>query len=263
MDEDYSKYDIIFKSVQSGAIRTLFEALKEVLTDVNIDFNETGWKIITMDNTKVALVHLKLVADSFVLYKCNNPCKIGICIASLYKLLKISGNNDIITMYVLKNDTSRLHIVIENKDKNTIVHSKLKLLDIDEDILDIPDAEFDSVITMPSNEFQKICRDMSNIAETLIIESKGDSFSMSVEGDIGEIEIDIGETQNGLIFSKKFEGKNVKGRFDLKYIMLFIKSSSLCSQVEIFLKQDYPLILLYSVANLGSIKYVLSPKVYD
>lgn len=233
MEEDYSQYQIIFKSVQSGAIRTLFEVLKEVLTDVNIAFDEKGMKIITLDGTRVAIVHLKLVAESFVVYKCNKPCKIGVNMASLYKLVKSSGNNDTITMYVTNSDTSRLNIKVENKDKNSKIHSKLKLLDVDEDILRIPDIEFDSVITMHSNEFQRICRDLSNIAETLIIESKGDRFSMSAEGDIGEISIDIGETQNGLVFAKKSEeGQTVNGKFDLKYLTLFIKSSSLCSQVN-------------------------------
>ena len=263
MEEDYSQYDIIFRSVQSGAIRTLFESLKEVLTDVNMEFDEHGMKITTLDHTKVAVVNLRLVAESFVVYKCNTPCKLGVSMGNLFKLLKSSGNNDTITMYVLSNDSSKLNIKIENKDKNTLIHSKLKLMDLDEEILQIPPAEFDSVITMPSNEFQKICRDLNGIANTLIIESKDNNFSMSAEGDIGETIISIGETKNkeGLVFSKKSDsGEVVRGKFDLKYLNLFIKSSPLCSQVEIFLKKDYPLILLYSVANLGSLTYILAPK---
>lgn len=263
-EENYDDYDIIFKSVQSGAIRTLFEALKEILTDVNIEFDEQGLKITTLDNTRIAIIHLRLVAESFVVYKCNTPCKIGVCLTSLYKLLKSSGNNDTITMYVLSKETSKLNIKIENSVKNTVIHSRLKLLDKDEDILEIPPAEFDSVITMPSNEFQKICRDFNNIADTLVIESRGESFKLSAEGDIGDINIEIGETNNGLCFSKKSETDHVvRGKFDLRYLNMFIKSTPLCSQVEIFLKQDYPLILLYSVANLGSLKFMLSPRSCD
>lgn len=261
MEEDYKQYNIIFKSVQSGAIKTLFEALKEVLTDVNIEFDEQGMKIQTMDGTKVAVVHLRLVAESFVLYRCNVPCKLGICMSSLYRLLKPSGNDDTITMYVHSDDTARLHIKIENNKKNSIIHSQLKLLDIDEEILEIPPAEFDSVITMPSNDFQKICRDMKSIAETLIIESKGNCFSMAVEGDIGDISIQLGETTTGLVYSQKSD-EIIKGKFDLGILNQFVKSSPLCSQVEIFLKKDYPLILLYSVANLGSLKFILAPKTH-
>jgi proliferating cell nuclear antigen len=264
MEENYDKYDIIFTSVQSGAIRTLFESLKEVLNDVNIAFTKDGMKIITVDGTKVAIIHLRLVKESFELFVCNTPCKLGVNMHSLFKFLKSSGNNDTITMCVTKDDKTRLQIIIENSDKNTKITSKLKLLDIDEDILQIPDIEFDSVITMPSNEFQKNCRDLSAIADTLIIESKDDNFTMTAKGDIGEIEIELGETQNGLVFSKKSEaGNTIRGEFDLKYLTLFIKSSSLCSQVELFLKTDYPLILLYSVANLGSLRYVLAPKISD
>ena len=130
MEEDFSEYEIIFKSVQSGAIRTLIESLKEVLTDVNISFDNESMKIVTLDGTKVAVIHLKLVATSFVIYKCDrpeeNPYKIGVCMASLHKLLKISGNNDTITMFVKKNDTSRLKIVIRNKNKKTKINSNLK-----------------------------------------------------------------------------------------------------------------------------------------
>ena len=58
-----SEYTVYFKTVQSSAIRTLVEALKEVLNDVNMTFHENGIKIMAMDGTKVALVHLKLVAQ--------------------------------------------------------------------------------------------------------------------------------------------------------------------------------------------------------
>ena len=35
-----SEYTVYFKTVQSSAIRTLVEALKEVLNDVNMTFHE-------------------------------------------------------------------------------------------------------------------------------------------------------------------------------------------------------------------------------
>lgn len=262
METNFSKYDFYIQTVQSGAIRTLFEALKEVLIDVNLTFDEHGIKIMTLDGTRIALVHLFLDSSKFVVYECNKPSKIGVNMYSLFKLLKLAGNEDVITMYVSKNESSRLNIIIHNKIKNTRTHSKLKLLDINEDILDIPDVEFDSVITIPSSDFQKICRDLSIVADTLVIESDDTNFVMSAEGDIGDIKIELGESpeQNGLVYRKRIDTGKVKGKFDLKYLNLFTKSTSLCSQLEIFLKQDYPLIMLYSVANLGSLKYILGPK---
>ena len=155
-----SEYTVYFKTVQSSAIKTLVEALKEVLNDVNMTFHENGIKIMAMDGTKVALVHLKLVASSFEEWICEKTQQVGVNMLSLFKLLKTIGTNDTLCMFIKKSDPNRLGIQIDNKDKGMQIVSYLNLLDINEDVIQIPDVEFDSVITMQSNDFQKLCRDM-------------------------------------------------------------------------------------------------------
>ena len=260
-DIDCSKYRMMFKTVQSNAIKTLIEGLKDILNDVNLKIDKEGIQIMTIDGKRITIVHLKLVAKSFEFFHCDLPIEIGINMKSLYALLRTVGNNDVITMFVEKNDITRLHIVIENKEKNFRDISRLKLLDFNEDIYTIPNIEFDSVIKMPSNDFQKICKDLSNISDIVTISSENSKFSMSVEGDIGQKEIILGETIN--VAFKQLSNINVTGKYDLKYLLLFIKSSNLCSTIELFLKKDLPLVLLYSVASLGSLKFVLAPKVDD
>ena len=53
------------KTVQSAAFRVLTEALKEILTDANFEFDETGLKIMAMDSSHTVLVHLKLKCRKF------------------------------------------------------------------------------------------------------------------------------------------------------------------------------------------------------
>ena len=45
-------------------------------------------------------------------------------------------------------------ITSQNSDKRAVIRSKIKLLDMDEKIYNIPDINFDSYITMPSSDFQ-------------------------------------------------------------------------------------------------------------
>ena len=47
-------YLLELKTVQTNAIKVLIQALKEILTDANIEFNETGLKIVAMDSSKTA-----------------------------------------------------------------------------------------------------------------------------------------------------------------------------------------------------------------
>ncbi len=43
---------------------------------------------------------------------------------------------------------------------------ELKLMDIDSEHLGIPDTAYDAVVTLPSAEFQRICRDISVMSES-------------------------------------------------------------------------------------------------
>jgi proliferating cell nuclear antigen len=257
MISNQGQNSVEFRTVQSNAIRILIESLKNILSDVNIQISPDGIKILAMDGAKVAVVHLKLDSQQFEYFDCSIPVKIGINMLSLHKILKSVKNNDIITFYIKRESSSELNVKIENKDKKTVIISVLKLLDINDPIFDVPNIEFESVITMPSNDFQSYISDLAIISNILFIESTETEFILSAEGDFASQNIIIGETNNGLIVSKR---SVEKGEFNIKYLQLFTKSTNLCTTVEIYLKSKFPLILVYNVANLGKLKYCLAPK---
>jgi proliferating cell nuclear antigen len=256
-----SEYALFIKTVQSQSIKIMVESLKEVLTDINLYFDTNGLKIMTMDNARVALVYVRLFKDNFEEYFCDLKIMCGINMIYLFKLLKTVGNNDVLTIFIRNSSLNELGIRIENKEKNTIMESFLKMLDISEEILEIPNIQYDSVISMPSVDLQKYCRDLSVISNQVIISSLDSKFILESNGDFASQKIIIGEAQNGLIFSKK--NQNVSETFDLKYLNSFTKSTNLCSTVEIFLKNDYPLVIEYNVANLGKLQYCLAPKIKE
>ena len=66
-----NEYTLYIKTVQSQSIKILIESLKEVLTDINIYFDSNGFKIMTMDNARVALVYVRLLKDNFEEYICD------------------------------------------------------------------------------------------------------------------------------------------------------------------------------------------------
>jgi len=258
---DLNNYTLLIKTIQSQSIKILVESLKEVLTDINLYFDQNGLKIMTMDNARVALVYVRLNKDKFEEYHINQNIVCGINMIYLYKLLKTVSNNDVLSIFINNNNTNELGIRIENKEKNTITESYLKMLEISEEQLDIPDIQYDSVISMPSVDLQKYCRDLSIISNNVSITNVNSTFILEARGDFASQKIIIGETQNGLVFSKK--NQNVSETFDLKYLNSFTKSTNLCSTVEIFLKTEYPLVIEYNVATLGKLQYCLAPKLKD
>jgi proliferating cell nuclear antigen len=261
MNNNNNNYLLLIKTVQSQCIKILIESLKEVLTDINLYFDSNGLKIMTMDNARVALVYVRLNKDNFEEYHTKNKLICGINLIYFFKLLKTVGNNDVLSIFIREDNNNELGIRIENREKNTVTESYLKMLEISEEKLDIPDIQYDSVISMPSVDLQKYCRDLSIISNVVNISNVNPSFILESKGDFASQRIVIGETQNGLIFSKK--NQNVSELFDLKYLNSFTKSTNLCSTVEIFLKEEYPLIIEYNVANLGKLQYCLAPKLNE
>ena len=58
---------------------------------------------------------------------------------------------------------------------------------------------------------------------------------------------------------KQDVGKIIQGEFSLKNLGYFIKCTNLCSQIEMYLENDLPLVVKYNVASLGEIKLCLAP----
>lgn len=252
------------RTVQSNAFKTLFEVLKEILHDVNIIFDKDGMKIMTVDGSHVALVHLKLDASNFETYECVEPIHVGINMTNLHKLLKMAGNQDTITFTIEKDKPAELKIIIDNNEKKTITTFYLKLMDVDIEELNMPDIDFDSVITLPSAYFQRLCKDMNNIAEILTIHSSRNQLVLSCKGDFASqqtvIQDALGVVEGATLHNK---GEDVSGDYMLKYLILFNKASNLSNTMELYMRRDYPLVLKYNVANLGELRFCLAPKVDD
>jgi proliferating cell nuclear antigen len=252
--------DMLFRirTVKAAPFRTLIEALKDILTEANIEFDSTGMKIMAMEGTHTILVHLFLEADRFDEWHCPQKHILGVNMINLFKLVKTMSNNDSIVLYLRKSATDKLGIEILNGEKQMTTRFSLNLIEIDVRPFQIPPVQFSSIITMPSVDFQKIIRDMHTLGETVEIQSASQELVFRCKGDYAEQETIFSIGQNGLTQSK-LPTDIVQGNFVLKHFVLFTKCTSLCSDISLYLKNDYPIIVEYNVAGLGEIRLALAP----
>ena len=244
------------RTIQASIIKNLFESIREILVDINIVFTADSIHCTSIDGNKCACVHFRLETARFEQYVCKEESiVVGVNMFSLHKLIKPITNGDTITMRILKNQRYKLYIIIENVDKHTKTTSILKLLDLDQAILSIPDIVFDNIVTIPCVDFQRHCKDMMTVSDKVTLLCNEKAFVMKCSGDFADliIEIERGQTNETQTI------QSTSGTFSLKYVNLFIKSSSLCSNVEIYLKKGYPLILVYRIGSLGKVQFVLAP----
>ena len=257
--EPSNEYAINIKTVQATTFKVLVEALKEILTDTVLIINEAGIRICTMDSSHIILIHMKLDSSKFESFYCNGEQMIGVNMLNLNRLLKAINNNDTIALSMLETNKNELQIRVENPDKNTIKISKLMLLDLDNSNMEIPPVEFSSVVTLPSQDFQKVCRDIANLSETVQITNTDQKLILSCKGDFCSHEIILNDSENLKIESRE-ENAIYQGEFDSKMLLQFTKCTNLSNVVQLYLKNDYPLIVRYSVGSLGIVQLCLAPQ---
>ena len=92
-------------------------AIKELVTDANFECNEEGINLQAMDNSHVALVAVKLLANGFKRYRCDRPMPLGVNLTSLTKVLKCAKDDDICTLKA-SDEADLLNLVYEAKSKS-------------------------------------------------------------------------------------------------------------------------------------------------
>jgi proliferating cell nuclear antigen len=239
------------KTIQASAIRSIFEVLKEIISDVNVYFGPTGIRILTLDTARVTLVHVFLGAENFEEYTCPNEIAAGMNMSNTYKLLKSVGNSDTLTIKMPGRES--IEFVIDNISKKSSTSFKLKLLDINEDILEVPDIHMNVITTLPSIDFQRITRDMGNLANDITIIRDGGQLELSCCGDFAD---------QKTLMDYPEDVKRVGNTFSLKYINLFTKATGMCSSVQLMqdTENDGVIVFRYSIANLGEMKFYLAAK---
>lgn len=245
---------IKFKTVQSTAFKTCFEVLKDILNDVNIVFTKNGMKMITLDTSKTALVAVNLESNNFEEYIYdyqNDQTIIGINVTNMFKLLKSISNNDTLTITI--KDNEHLNILIDNTSKKSKTSFKLKLLDIGEEVIELPQIDMSVMTTIQSIDFQRLCRDMSNIGTEIEIIRTKNLFKVKCNGDFAsqETQIEVSQDIKGLY----------EGTYSLKYLNVFTKATSMCTFLQLFQEQNNKFLMIkYNIANLGSLSFYLASK---
>jgi proliferating cell nuclear antigen len=267
-DPLYQNNVLTIQTVQTGPIKTVIAVLKDILTECTMTFTKDGWKVLNMDTSKTVVAYLDLFASKFEKFYCKRDrIIIGVNLQEMFKLIQGVENNDILTIFIDNKNyengyVSHLSIKISNSVTKQISTTHMNLVDANTDILEYPDIVFSSVITMPSLDFSKIIRTINALSTKVEIKSTFDQLLFTCVGTSGTTEIvrmenNSANDTSGIKFMQKSDDIT-QGIFAIRNLNNFIKATPLSPGVDIYLKNDKPLVTQYSAANLGILRLCLA-----
>lgn len=251
------------KLPQGNVFKKVLEAIKDLVPNANWECSSTGIAVQAMDSSHVSLVSISLNSDGFAPYRCDRNVTLGMETANLSKILKCASNDDSITIKA-EDGGDLVTFLFESPSQDRECEYKMRLMDIDSEHLGIPDQDYDAVVTMPSSEFQRICRDLTQIGDSVTIHCTKEGVQFSAKGDLGDGKVTL--KQNSSVDKEEEQvsivlNDPVELTFALRYLNFFTKATPLSSTVKMSLKEDVPLVLDYSVGEIGNLKYYLAPKI--
>ena len=143
----------------------MVDAIKDLVQDCNFDCNDSGIALQAMDNSHVALVSMMLKSESFSPYRCDRNIALGINLSSLQKVLRCAQSEDLLTVKA-EDAPDVVNMVFESPENDRISEYDIKLMDIDQEHLGIPETDYAATISLPSPEFHRICRDLTALSES-------------------------------------------------------------------------------------------------
>jgi proliferating cell nuclear antigen len=249
---------------QAVTLRKILDAIKDLVTQTNLEVSDGGIAIQAMDTTHISLVALQLRDDGFETFRCDNNVTLGLNVNILTKILKCAANDDSVTLRA-HDEGDHLHVIFKSPTSSRVSEFELKLMDIDEDPIRIPPTEYSATVEMPSVAFQRICRDLLQFGDSVSIAADKDGVRFSVKGQmanattlLGPDEVLDGEEGEAVRVSIK---QPVELAFALKYLINFAKASPLSPTVKLQLAPQIPLSLTYAIESLGYVTYFLAPKI--
>jgi len=243
----------------------LFQHMKTFTEHVNIMFEKHRMYIQALDNSRISIFEVVFPSEWFDLYEHKENITIGVNSNTLYKILNTRDRSQQINLVYNANTSDKLNIHFTSESKTEFdKHFEISLMDIDSELMDIPDMDYDAEFIVGSTNFANIINQLKLFGDTLEIDCSEDKimlYSSSLEQGKMFVEMKIDDLSSFVIT----ENEKLKSSFSLAQMHNICLYNKVAKEVEIKIKKDSPLKIIYNLPDNENAKFIfyLAPKIDD
>ena len=247
------------KTQEGHTIKTLAELLQHCVKTACFVVDEDNIRLRMVDSHRRILIDVNLVSSNFQIYKytaSESKIYMGINLNHFHKMLKSIKKKDSIILFVDSANPNDLGIQVLPKENNRVTTSYIKIQHIQHLDIELPEG-YSRPIIVPSNEYQKMCKEMNNISTT--IQVIAEEYKIKFLCDAGSVykrEVTFGDMES----DEQDDSNNYDELFDTEQLSRIIKIAGLGTSLQIYPKTDLPLMLRSSVGQLGSLSIYIKTK---
>jgi proliferating cell nuclear antigen len=245
----------------------LFQLLKVWDSHLNLYFKEEGLFIQAMDKSHVCLAEINIQNTWFTSYNINGETKLSVSSIHFSIMMNYAlKHNKLEIKYEESIDPDKLIINLLNNNTNSKTNFEhlfeLPLIEVEQDILGIPDVDYDVEFTINSAKFVELISDLNILfGSDLTIACDENNLNLYSASDNGKLNIPINvDDLDEYIIS---EGLNIIVCYTLTHIYKMCLSTKLKDSINISISKEYPMRIKYILDENSSIVFFVAPKVID
>ena len=244
----------------------IFKHLKQFSSDINMYFSEDGLYTQGMDGAHVCLFELSLKSEWFSSYEVEKDITIGVNCELIFKVLNCLEEFQSIEITYNEGDKLNIKLTPNEGVRGIVKEFEMPLVDIDSDVLEIPDTDYSADIEISSNEFRELISQLSIFGTDITFNCR-DEIKITGTGEYGIMNAIISE--NDISMYQIEEDTELSLSFAGKYLQEMSSFSKVNSSINLHFSKDTPMKMQYNMDGedeekcLNYVRFFLAPKIED
>jgi len=255
---------VLNEQTKVNQLITIFKNLKVFTTNLVINMNEEkGIFIQGIDNTQCCLCEVKIVPSWFSVFEfdANNDMPvIGINTIILQKVMNTYTDGQSIEL-ITNGEADKLTILFLGKEDVFNKHFEIPLMNIEVDILAIPEEEKQVDLTIETKIFVELINQLQIFDDTLKVTFSEDSMEFIASGIEGEMKVNV--SLDDVIEYGVEEELILTQNYSLRFIQLMCAFNKLSTEMCITFNDDKPMEGKYILGENSYMSFFISPKIED
>jgi proliferating cell nuclear antigen PCNA len=245
---------------------SLFNQLKSCTSTVTMIFKQDELYIQGMDKAHVCLFEITLQKDWFKEYQppySEETETVSIDSNIFCNILSmIEDGQTLCLWYDFEGESEQFNIDFISGNAEKVVFNKLfniPLIEIDAELLNIPEVEYDVDFTIKAKKICEIASQMLVFGDVINIKCQSDEMFICSKGVNGEMIVKM--SIDNLTEYSISEGECMDVCYSLTYMSKMCMTSKLSQDIEFGISAEYPMRIKYNFGNGSRALFFIAPKV--
>ena len=253
---------------------SILKNLKNFSGDIEIHLGLGGLYAQGMDSSHCCLFELELLKEWFTKYENDGDIRLGVNCEMLAKIFNMLGENQSIEMdYKRGADSLYITLSPQEGESGIVKEFKLPLMDLQSELMEIPETEYEADIEMVSNDFTELITQLNTFGSELRVQCE-DEIRLTGKGEMGSMDAVIKE--DDILMYAIEEDTKLDLNFSLGYINMMVAFGKINKKVKIHISNEMPMKIQYGMDTFmdkddeddedddkNYIRFYLAPKLDD